>query len=379
MSKKGSDIQVPDYSPLIAASQKASEASYALAKEQFEWAKKTYAENKLKGDKVIDFAMGQMEKFAAWADADRKRYENIYQPLEDQAAARAQDFASKERQEYMAGLAEAQITDKFQAARESAEARLEQFGIPPDQLRAGALDLGTRLAEASAQVGAGNAARMATEQYGDTLMANAINTGKGYPAQALAAGSAAGASGNQAVNTGLATTASGANTMGTAPTWQGLGNQSLGQWGQFLSQGFQDQLAKEQADQAHSSGWGSAIGALTSFLPGFAAGGGIPEDDGSGTAIPPEMSPSAGAIPDDITAQVDDGSQINVNAGEFVIPKDVVSWLGEKGMQQFILKARKEMQDPNKAPAQPTEGGAPPGAPPPYGGVGAIPEMEMAS
>src|SRR5882672_8512271 len=101
MSKKGSDIQVPDYSPLIAASQKASEASYALSREQFEWAKKTYAENKLKGDKVIDFAMGQMEKFASWADADRKRYENIYQPLEDQAAARAQDFASKERQEYM--------------------------------------------------------------------------------------------------------------------------------------------------------------------------------------------------------------------------------------------------------------------------------------
>lgn len=380
MSKKGTELKMPDYSPLIAASTKASEYSYNLAKDQFEWAKKTYNENKARGDQVIDFAMGQMEKEAAWADADRKRYEQIYQPLENQAAARAQDFASPERQEYQAGLAEAQVADKFQAAREAGQDRLRQFGVDPSQMASGALDLGTRLAEASAAVGAGNQARMATEQYGDQLMGNAINTGKGYPAQVLAAAGAAGASGNQAVNTGLATTQSGASTMGTAPTWQGLGNQSLGQWGQFLSQGFQDQLAKEQADQAHSSGWGSAIGALTQFLPlAFAAGGGIP-DDGSGTAIPPEMSPSAGAIPDDITAQVDDGSQINVNAGEFVIPKDVVSWLGEKGMQQFILKARKEMGDPNKAPAQPTDPGAAPGGQPPpsYGGVGAIPDMEMA-
>ena len=360
MSKKGTDIEVPDYSPLIAASQAASAKSYALAQEQFEWAKKTYAENKARGDKVIDFAMEQMTKQAGWADADRKRYEQIYQPLEDQAAARAQDFASAGRQEYMAGLAESQVADKFQQAREAAQDRLEQFGIPPDQVRAGALDLGTRLAEASAQAGAGNQARMATEMYGDQLMANAINTGKGYPAQTLAANAAAGASGNQAVNTGLATTASGANTMGTAPTWQGLGNQSLGQWGQLLSQGFQDQLSKEQADQAHSSGFGSAVGTGMELLKFFikdggkiprryADGGGIPDDPSMmggdpGTAIPPEMSPSNGAIPDDIPAQVDDGSQIQVNAGEFVMPKDIVSWLGEKGMQQIILKARKEMQ-----------------------------------
>lgn len=390
MSKKHSDLQMPDYSPLIAAAQKSADASYALAKEQFEWAKKTYAENKVIGDKVTNFAMGQMEKMAGWADADRKRYENIYQPLEDQAAARAQDYASPERQEYEAGRAEAQVADKYRAARDAAQDRLEAFGVDPSQLRSGALDLGTRVAEASAQVGAGNAARTQTEMYGDQLMANAIATGKGYPGQALAAAGGAGSSGNQAVNTGLATTASGAQTMGTAPTWQGLGNQGLGQWGQFLNAQWQSQLQKQQADQQASSGIGSALGAgmeILSMIPGnpihFAEGGGIPDDPtmlGTGTPVPMEASPSAGAIPDDVTAQVDDGSQIQVNAGEFVIPKDVVGWLGEKGMQQFILKARKEMGDPNQAPAQPEQGPPPgqqqPGPPIPSRGVGAIPEME---
>jgi hypothetical protein len=52
------------------------------------------------------------------------------------------------------------------------------------------------------------------------------------------------------------------------------------------------------------------------------------------------------------------------------MPKDVVSWLGEKGMQQLVMKARKEMTGSNgERPAQPTQG--PP--PPQFDGAGAIP------
>ena len=43
-----------------------------------------------------------------------------------------------------------------------------------------------------------------------------------------------------------------------------------------------------------------------------------------------------------------------LNAGEFVIPEDVTRWMGEKGLQQVILKARKEMTGENgERPAQP--------------------------
>ena len=356
------------------------------------WAKEVYAENKGVGDQVIDFALGQMDKQAAWADADRKRYEDIYQPLEEQAALRAQDYATPERQEYEAGKAEADVAAQFAQARQTAQDRLELFGVDPSQTRGGALDLQTRIAEAAAQSSAGNQARTRTEMYADQLMANAINTGKGYPQQVLAAAGQAGQSGNQATNTGLANTASGANTMGTGYQWQGMGNQGLGQWGQMLNAGFQNKLAAHEAKQSESSGWGGLIGTVAgTFLGGpaggmaggafgsmFQEGGVIPDGEEEGMYLPEEMSPSGGAIEDDIDAEIaDSGQPAKLNAGEFIVPKDVVGWLGEKGLQQIIMKARKEMGDPDQAPAQP-EMGPPPGqAPPtPPRGIGAIPELE---
>ena len=416
MAKKGSAPAAPDYGPLMQASEKSAEYSYKIAQDQLDWAKTTYADNKAVGDQVIDFALGQMDKQAAWADADRKRYEDIYQPLEEQAAQRAQDYLTPQRQEYEAGKAEADVANQFRQARQTAQDRLESFGVDPSQTRGGALDLQSRIAEAAAQSSAGNQARFRTEQYADQLMANVINTGKGYPQQVLAAAGQAGQSGNQATNTGLATTASGANTMGTGYQWQGMGNQGLGMWGQMLNAGFQNKLASWQADQDSSSGWGGIIGTVAgTFLggpaggalggavggaTGWAEGGAIPDDtqyfqDGGqpddsmtidhdpneGRYLPPEMSASGGAIEDDIPAEISgSGRPAQLNAGEFIMPKDVTSWLGEKGMQNLILKARKEMTGANgERPAQP-EQGPPQGQQPqiPPRGVGAIPEMEGA-
>lgn len=389
MGGKESAPPAPDYGPLAAISEKQANYSYELAKEQMAWAKQVYADNKGVGDQIIDFALGQMDKQAAWADADRKRYEDIYQPLEEQAALRAQDYVTPERQEYEAGKAEADVAAQFSQARQTAQDRLEAFGVDPSQTRSGALDLQTRIAEAASQASAGNQARFRTEQYGDQLMANAINVGKGYPQQILGAAGQAGQSGNQATNTGLATTASGANTMGTGYQWQGLGNQSLGQWGQMLNAGFQNQLASWNANQQASSGWGDVLGFAVGVggkamgIPGFDEGGVIPDDEefptiehdpNEGRYVDPGMSPSGGAIEDDIQAETDQGNPARINAGEFIMPKDVVAWMGEKGMQQLVLKARKEMAGANgERPAQPEQSGGPPIPP---RGVGAIPELE---
>lgn len=160
----------------------------------------------------------------------------------------------------------------------------------------------------------------------------------------------AGQSGNQAANTGLATTASGAQTMGTGQGWQGLGNQGIASWGNILNTGFNNQMDAWKAKQEQSSGWGSALGLAASFLPGFADGGAIPE----------EASPSNGAIVDDVPAIIDGQGQARLNAGEFVLPEDVTRWIGEKGIQQMILKSRKEMTGQNgERPAQPTMGPPP--------------------
>jgi hypothetical protein len=378
MGGKSSIPDAPDYSPIISGLGKVIEKSLGYSDDAMKWAKQAYKENKATGDVVTDFSLGQLDKMAAWADNDRKRYEDIYQPLEEQQAIRAQDYLTPERLQAEAGKAEADVAAQFEQARNVAAQRMEGLGVDPSQVRQGALDLGTRVAEAAAAASAGNQARWRTEEYGDQLMANAIATGQRLPQQVLAQASGAAGSGNQAVNTGLATTASGAQTMGTPYQWTGMGMQGYGQQAQVMNAGFQNELDAAAAKNAASSGWGSLLGTAMSFIPGFQEGGAIPDEDGA--YVPEEVSPSGGAIPDDIDAEVEEtGQPARINAGEFIMPKDVVSWLGEKGMQQIILKARKEMGNEEQRPAQP-EVGPPPGLPPPIPGrgVGAIPEMEEA-
>jgi hypothetical protein len=88
-------------------------------------------------------------------------------------------------------------------------------------------------------------------------------------------------------------------------------------------------------------------GGMGGMMGAFAEGGSVPEDDemfvdtpdeGMGeepsNMVPPEASPSNGEETDDVHALL--------NEGEFVIPKDVTSWFGEKFFQNLIQKAYKE-------------------------------------
>ena len=373
----------PDYTDLIDMIRGSASSSYGLSTEMQEWARNAYAENKGVSDIVIDKALGEMDKMIADSDWSRDRYRNIFAPLEEQLAAEAESYASPERLEYEAGKAEADVAAQFEQARKTAQERLEGYGVDPSQTRQGAMDLGSRVAEAAAQASGGNQARWHAEDVGRQLRSEAINVGRGVSGDIRADSSAGLAAGNQGANTGLATTASGANTMGTGTTWTGIGDAAVSNWGNTLNQDYQNQMAQYEADQQASSGWGELAGTVVGTIAGgpigagignkvgsffgFAEGGAIPEEEGY---LPEEMSPSGGAITDDIPAEIQPGGQpARLNAGEFVIPEDVVGWLGEKGIQQLIMKARKEMTGGNgERPAQPTEG-----PPPGYAGAG-IPE-----
>ena len=384
MGGKSKAPKPPDYGPMAAASQKSADYAYQLATRQQDWAEQTYAENKATSDLVIEAALGSLERQEADAARDRARYEQIYQPLEEQLAYEAESYASPERLEYEAGKAEADVAQQFEQARKTAQERLEGYGVDPSQTRQGALDLQTRIAEAAAQSSAGNQARDKAQEVQRQLRSEAINIGRGYPGQIAGQEAGATGAGNQAASTGLATTASGQAGLGTGQSWQGMGNQAIGQWGNILNAGYQNQLGQYQADQESSSGWGSLLGTLGgAFLGGpggaaigsrmFGAEGGVIPDPAQmfangGGAIPMEASPSGGAITDDIPAEIDGAAPAQLNAGEFIVPQDVVKWMGEKGLQQTILKARKEMQGGNgERPAQPEM------MPPPVESVGAIP------
>jgi hypothetical protein len=386
MGGKGK-VEAPDFGPLAAVMKESADYSYKTAKEQMAWAKQVYNENKGLAQDVIKSSLARARLTEQWAKEDRKTYVEKYKPAMLQQLAKAQDYNTRARQEQAAGEAEANVVAEMKAAQDAASARLEQYGVDPSQLKAGALNLGIELASAQAQVGAGNAARRQTEQYGDALMANAVNAGSGFPQQALAASGASGTAGAQAFNVGTANATLGGNLLGTGPTWQQLGNQGTMGGVQALSAQNQADIATKQANG--SSGIGTALGIASSFIPMFGQeGGAIPEsgaDLAMGTPVPVEASPSGGAIEDDVDAQMPDGGPAKLNAGEFIMPKRTVQWLGEKGLQAIIAKADKEMGLPPQPKAEPETGPPVPNpdvaqAPPvPPNGVGAIPEMEEAA
>ncbi len=353
----------PDYSGIASASREAAEYSYKLGREQLDWAKEQYAKDSELTKGVVDRAVTALDENQDNAREDRARYESIYQPLEDTLASEAASYASPERMDRERGRAMANVSQQFDQTRDAALQQLEGFGIDPSSTRYAALDIGMRAQKAASMAAAGNQADQATEATGRALRSEAINVGRGYPGQVVNSYGTAMQAGNQATNSTLAQTASGANTMGTGLQWNAAGNQSLGTWSNALTQGYGAQMQRFNANQNASSGWGSALGliggiGLKAF--GLAEGGEVPDDmmdeaalPVDGGSVPRTASPTGGAAIDDVPARL--------TAGEFVVPKDVVDFKGEEFFQRLIDGTRKKKESvkakpevTNAAPQEPT-------------------------
>ena len=91
---------------------------------------------------------------------------------------------------------------------------------------------------------------------------------------------------------------------------------------------------------------------------GYARGGAIPDPSqrqqmqrpmgrggfqmAGGGRVPASASPSGGARTDDVQASLNGRRPgVNVNVGEFVIPKDVAAWKGQEFFQKLIAQSRK--------------------------------------
>lgn len=334
----------PDYSGLIAQSEASAAMAFQISKEQLAWAKEQYLTDKALSDQVVGKLVASMDQQQQWSEEDRERYKSVYQPLEDQLVEDAESFNTPQRQQMEAQRDMASVTTQFDAARENAQRELEGFGIDPSSTRYAALDIGTRQAEAAAKAGAANNAVARIDAQGRAMRSEAINIGRGYPGQAAAAAAGANAAGTGAVGTGLGTTASGASTMGTGPQWQGAGMGAIGQAGNLMNMGYNNQLAGFNAGQNASSGWGSVLGLAGSFFMDDGGDVSMEAIPTGGGPVPMSASPSQGIAVDDVPAQL--------SVGEFVIPKDVKEWLGEKHFHQLIEKSRKDKAAPKQAEPQ---------------------------
>ena len=335
MGGKNSAPAPPDYGPLIAANEKTAKFAQKLANEQWQWAKGVYNENKgLMKDTNTSF-LKSMEMGRVAAEEDRARYKALYQPMEDRLIQEARTYDTQERRDMEAGAAQAGVAQQFDAARNQAASQLESFGVNPSATRFAALDLNMRAAEAAAKAGAGTAAARGVEDTARKLTAGAVDVGRGYPAAITASANQGVQAGGQAQLGTNQAYATGAEAMGTGPQWLGGSNTALANWGGALNNQYQNQIDQYKANQSASSGFGSTLGMLAGIgmkMYGFEEGG----------VVPPDMSPSRGAVDDDVPAAV--------SVGEVIVPSDVVNWLGEKHFNKLAEKARKEKSETRAVP-----------------------------
>ena len=189
-----------------------------------------------------------------------------------------------------------------------------------------------RTQQAVAQSGASTNARRQIEREGLALGGEAVNLYRGLPsssAQALGAGTTAGATGLQ-------------------------GTGAAGQQGQ-AAYGMGAGMLGQQAGMA-ASGWGTANSIYGNQLQGWQtevanspaavlsglAGAAIPFMFDGGGSVSPEMSPSRGAIPDDVPALV--------SAGEHILEDDVVRYHGLKTISKMEKEAKEAMGIPMQEP-----------------------------
>jgi hypothetical protein len=372
MGNKSSAPAPPNYTPIANATEAQAKMQNELATKQFNWAQDKYNQDQEQLKPIVASAIERLKKNDINADRDRQRYEDIYQPLEGQLAKEAENFATPGRQTYEMGRSQANVAQQFDASRNAAVQNLESFGVDPSSTRFAALDRGSRVAQGASQAAAGNNTQQQTEAMGRAMRSEAINVGRGYPGQIAGTYGTALQSGQSGANTQLAGTASGASTMGTAPQYFSGANNSLNTWGNTLTQGYNAQLGQYNANQQSSSGLGSLLGAGAGLLGNSslangatglgmffgAEGGMLPEvtsggnDATPGGAIPNHASPSQGKAIDDVPARL--------TAGEFVLPKDVVSWKGEEWAQKVIKQAREAKASATAKPTYAVAQNAPP-------------------
>jgi hypothetical protein len=337
-----------------------------LAEKQFGFFENAYNENKELIGGVTDKQLELLDQNNEWAQADRERFKNTFQPLEDDLVREAMDYASAGRMDLERGRAQADVAQKYDQQREAALRQLEGYGVNPGATRFAALDLNARNQKAAAQAAAAEQAGQNVENTRRALRTEAIGVGQKYPGYADQASDTAIAAGNAASGNALENTKVAAQTMGSAVDYGQLSNQALGTatqgaigQGNLQNAAYDNELAAYNAEEANSTNWGElggmAIGAGAKIATAkyAASGGAIPGPEATasqGGQVPMAASPSGGAQVDDVNARL--------TPGEFVLPVDVVKWKGEEFFQKMIDAARKKREG---ASAKPETGPAMPG------------------
>lgn len=328
MGKK-STPKPPDYTELTQASIAMGKENAQVAREQLAWGREQDTANRAILERVLGVQLPIMEQQFANAKADRARYEQVFQPIEDKLVQEFQNYGSPERFDKERGRAVADVNSNFDAQRKSALTRLEAYGIDPSQTRNQALDIGMRTAQAAAQAGAADAATQRVENTGRALRAEAINIGRGMPSQvAQSYGQAIGA-GQAGIGGAAQSTGSSIGAMQSGLPFAGQAQNSYGAAGGFMNQGFQNAMDVSRFNQAGAGQWMDLAGGIAGGAMAFMQAGGVVPEQG---ALP--ISPIPGGT---------DRAPLLATPGEVVVPKDVVDWKGQEFFHKLNTKVRDDV------------------------------------
>lgn len=366
----------PDYSPFINAFNDIASAAKQHGEEALTWAKDQVASNKNLLDQVTK---GLVDTQTSFTDAAKQRLQQSGDLINtgiNNLKEQYSKYTDPNRKAADMGAAEAGQAQANEAARKASMAELESYGLNPGAVRYAGLDASARAQDAATRVGAGNIASRTDDALADQTNQQILAEGNAVAGQANTnAGTGAGA-GTGAVGAANTTTATGGGVLGTGQQWLNSQTGAVGGGVSAQNTDFQNDATAAKIKNDSSSGLGTALGLGASMLGkggAFGAGGalasggalafleegGAVDDIEGGGAVPTEMSPSGGAAIDDVDA-VAPGGPAKLNAGEFVMPEDVTSWLGEKSLQQMILKARKEKSEAQAKPqVKPASGPSP--------------------
>jgi hypothetical protein len=353
MGKK-STPKPPDLSGYTDALQQQGEFAYLTSQEQLKWAREQDANNRTLLQQVLTPQLEAQQNQAQWAQQDRARYENVYQPLEDNLVKDFQSYGTPERVAAERGRAMADVSTSFDAQRRNALQRLEGFGVDPSQTRNAALDVGMRTAQAAATAGAGTNSTRLTEDKARALRADAINIGRGLPSQVANSYNQSVQAGATAMGGANQTFGTGASAMGNPTSWGQMGQSGIQGAGNMATQGFNNQMtaynAQQQANASLYSGIGSAVG-----MAAMMADGGVPPDQAIPTPGMIADGPGDGSgIDDQVPAKIVDPTTGNVqgealvSTGEYIVPADVVRAKGveffDKLLERYHTPAAQQQQ-----------------------------------
>lgn len=310
----------PDYSEIAEASKESADAFREVSANALAFQRESYERNIGILEQVLDVQLPQLEAAFRSSEEDRQRYLEVFQPIEDDLIREFQDFDTTERREQKAAERIADVRTQFEAQRRNQLRELEDYGIDPSQTRSQALDLGFRAQEAATAALAANQGRTEVEQLGRALRGEAINIGRGLPAQVAQSQAIVNQTAGGAVGNATGVTNAGTSAFQPAAQFGNLALQGYGTTANIQNAGYQNALQQHQANTAGIAGFGALTGTLLGNTSLFAAEG--------------------GEVPEDLSAIPQPGDKYPVMLGddEFVIPADVVKRKGTEFFDKLLDK-----------------------------------------